>query len=86
MLFLGHTTDVTKYEIVRVKSVSGTTVTFEEACTYAHDNGALVTDQAEEWAPTIDVSAAGRARCVIDNANSGQGIKAQILYTAFQSF
>lgn len=85
LLFLGHTTDTTKYELVRVKSVSGTTVTFEEACTNAHDNGALVTDQAEVWLATLDLSSIGRLRAVADNANSGQGIKAEVLATTLDS-
>jgi hypothetical protein len=80
LLFLGHTTTPGNYELVRVKSVSGTTITFEEACTYAHDNTAVVTDQAQEWFPVYRVDAYSRIRVVIDNANSGQGIKAEVLY------
>ncbi len=72
ILFLGHTTDTTKYEIVRVKSVSGTTVTFEENCVYAHDSGAAVTDQAEHYAiGPYDLSTFSRVRGVIVN-HSGQ--------------
>jgi len=85
-LFLGHTTDVTKYEIVSIKSISGSTITFEEACTNAHDTGALVTDQPFEQFPTLDMSLYSRVRIVIDNANSGQAIKAQVLYNTFDSF
>lgn len=84
-LFLGHTATPGNYELVRVKLVSGTTVTFEEACTYAHDNTAVVTDQAEAYFPMLDVSAYSRVRVVIDNANSGQGMKAEVLYNLFDS-
>ena len=85
-LFLGHTTTVANYEIVGVKLVSGTTVTFEEACTNAHDTAALVTDQTFERFPALDVSAYSRVRVIADNANSGQAIKAQVLYNTFDSF
>ena len=85
MLFLGHTTTVANYELVKVKLVSGTTVTFEEGCTNAHDTGALVTDQAEAYFPYLDVSGYSRVRVVIDNANSGQAIRAEVLYNTFDS-
>ena len=85
-LFLGHTTTPANYELVRVKSISGTTVTFEEAITNAHDNTAVVSDQAESYFPAFDVSEYSRVRVVIDNANSGQGIKVQVLYNTFDSF
>lgn len=79
LLFLGHTTTASDYELVRVKGVSGTTVTFEEACTNAHDNAAVVTDQAEVYVSQIDLTAVGRIRAVVDNANSGRTISAQVL-------
>ena len=72
ILFLGHTTTVANYELVRVKSVSGTTVNFEEACTNAHDNTAPVTDQAEMYVCDLDLRDITRIRVVADNANSGQ--------------
>ena len=86
LLFLGHTTTPANYELVRVKAVSGTTITFEEACTNAHDTGALVTDQAEAYFPALDVSPYSRVRVVVDNANSGQGIKTRVTYNTFDSF
>jgi hypothetical protein len=86
LLFLGHTTTPANYELVRVKLVASTTVTFEENCTYAHDTGALVTDQAEAYFPALDVSAYSRVRVVVDNANSGQGIKVRVTYNTFDSF
>ena len=79
IVFLGHTSDPTKYELVRVKLVAGAVITFEEACTYAHDNGAVVTDQASMYVDTIDLRSIMRVRGVVDNANSGQAIAAQIL-------
>jgi hypothetical protein len=85
LLFLGDSS-TSNYELVRVKSISGTTVTLEEPCTYAHANAALVTDQAEAYFPTLDVSAYSRVRVIVDNVNSGQGIKAQVLYNTFDSF
>ena len=85
LLFLGHTSDVTKYELVRVKAVSSTTITFEEACTYAHDNGCLITDQAEKWTAYIDCSGIKRLRVVVDNVGSGQGIKCRVVHNTFDS-
>lgn len=78
VLYLGHTSDSTKYELVRVKTISGTTVTFEEACTYAHDNGAKVTDQAEMYVAGINLMSVGRVRVVVDNASGGQTVYASV--------
>lgn len=85
-IFLEHTTDVTKYELVRVAAVSGTTITFEEACTYAHDNGAAVRDQSESAMLIVDCSTLQRVRAVVDNAGSGQAIRAEVKYATFDSF
>jgi hypothetical protein len=75
ILFLGHTTTVANYEIVRVKSVSGTTVNFEEACVNAHDSGAQVTDQAEIYSlGPYDISTFARVRVILDNVGTGQGV------------
>lgn len=79
LLFLGHTTTPSDYEIVRVKGISGTTVTPEENVTNAHDNTAVVTDQAEVYVAQVDLTAVGRIRAVVDNANSGRGISVQVL-------
>jgi hypothetical protein len=85
ILFLGHTTDTTKFEIVRVKSVSGTTVTFEENCVFAHDNGAAVTDQAEHYAlGPYDLSTYSRVRGVIEN-QSGQTANFRSVYSTLDS-
>ena len=85
-LFLGHTSTVGNYELARVKAISGTTVTFEEAITNAHDTAAVVTSQAESYFPALDVSLYSRIRVIADNANSGQGIKIEVLYNTFDSF
>jgi hypothetical protein len=84
-LFLGHTTTVANYEIVRVKSISGTTVTFEEPCVSAHDNTAPVTDQAETVVISISTTDCQRVRAVVDNAGSGQTIAAEITIGTFDS-
>lgn len=77
VLFLGHSS-AANYELVRVKSISGSVVTVEEPITYAHANGSLVTDQAEMYFPVCDLNAYKRVRAVADNSNSGQGIKVQV--------
>ena len=52
LLYLGDSS-AANWEIVRVKGVSGTTITPEEAVTFAHANGAAVTDQAETVSPAF---------------------------------
>lgn len=79
IMFLGHTTDTTKYEIVRVKGVSGTTITPEENVTNAHDSGAVASDQAETYSASLDLTGITRIRAVIDNAGSGRTIYVQVL-------
>lgn len=78
LLYLDGDTDAGN-EIVRVKSVSGTTVTFEEACTNAHSSGNAVTDQAETYVAQVDCSSLARLRAVADNAGSGQTMACEIL-------
>lgn len=85
LLFLGHTTLPANYELVRVKSVSGTTITPEEPVVNAHDTGALVTSQAEEYVAQIDCTAIYNLRAVADNISSGQGIKVEVLMTTGDS-
>jgi hypothetical protein len=84
VLFLGDTSTA-NYELVRVKAISGTTVTPEEAVTYAHANAAIVTDQAELYFASADLSAVVRVRAVVDNANSGQPISVQVLMVTADS-
>jgi hypothetical protein len=54
-------------------------VTFEEACTYAHDNGCVISDQAEMYVASVDLTGIGRIRVVADNANSARTIYASAL-------
>jgi len=78
LLFLGDASSA-NWEIVRVLSVSGTTINFEEACTYAHGNGAQVTDQADIYQFNVDAMAYGRLRVVADNASGGQTFAVRVL-------
>lgn len=84
-LFLGHTTTPGNYELVRVKSVSGTTVTFEENCTNAHDNGCVISDQSEHFYIEIGCATQTRIRVVTDNANSSRDIAVEIRYVLLDS-
>ena len=83
-LYLGDSATA-NYELVRVKAVSGTTITPEEAVTYAHANAAMVTDQAESIYVPVDCAGIARMRVVVDNANSGQAMAAQVFYVLFDS-
>lgn len=83
-IFLGDASTA-NFELVRVKAVSGTTITPEEAITYNHSNGAVVTDQAESIYVPIDCTGIARMRVVADNSNSGQAMATQVLYTLFDS-
>jgi hypothetical protein len=84
ILFLEDTATA-NYELVRVKSVSGTTITLEEAVTYAHASGKIVTDQAEMYFPSVDLGPYARVRAVADNANSGQTIAVEVTMTTQDS-
>lgn len=72
-------------EIIRVKGVSGTTITPEEAVTNAYTNGDAVRDQAEVAAVQLDLSPYQRIRAVIDNAGSGQTMNARVLCSTLDS-
>lgn len=85
ILFLADTS-TTNYELVRVLSVSGTTITPEEPCVNNHANGAIVTSLAEMTFPAVDLSCYAQVRSVVDNANSGQTISAEVTMTEFASF
>lgn len=85
ILFLGDGTASSNYEIVRVKGVSGTTITPEENVVNAHTSGALVTDQAEIYQANLDLSSIVRIRAVIDNAGSGQAIKTEVTISYLDS-
>ena len=72
--------------LVRVKSISGTTVTPEEPVVFNHANSAIVTDQAEEVFPSFDVSGYTSVRPFIDNSGSGQDISAAVDLITMDSF
>jgi hypothetical protein len=78
LLFLKGDADAGN-ELVRVRAVSGTTVTFEEACTHPHASGNAVTDQADVYVAQLDLTAVTRVRAVLDNAGSGQAVAAEVL-------
>lgn len=85
LLFLGHSS-AANYEIVKVKSISGTTITPYENVVNAHTNAALVTDQAEQLIHAYDLSVFRRIRAIIDNLGSGQNISAEVALMTFDSF
>ncbi len=74
------------YEIVRCKSIASTTVTFEEVCTYAHTNSAIVSNQAFLACPSADLTSYKRVRCVADNANGGITISIEVALITMDSF
>ncbi|MEM4359823.1 MAG: hypothetical protein QXT45_04785 [Candidatus Bilamarchaeaceae archaeon] len=71
ILFLGHPTDINKYELVRVRSISGSTVNLVTPSQYDHPSGSVVTDQAESYCLNFSTDAIQRMRIVIDNSNGG---------------
>lgn len=74
ILYFRETGTPTNSEWSRVKSASGTTITFEEAQTRNHTNGIAVTDSGEIFAPIdIDCSTVGRLRLVVDSAANASG-------------
>jgi hypothetical protein len=80
VLFLGDSS-TGNYEIVRVKSMSGTTVTPEEALIYAHASGSTVTDQAEKQPLDVDLRGVQRIRLVPDNSSGAAvAIEASVAY------
>lgn len=78
LLFLSHGSSTANYEVVRVASVSGTTITVDDKVVFAHDSGAAVTDQAEHYCiPALSVVGLSRIRAKIIN-QSGQTITARM--------
>ena len=57
----------------RVLSVSGTTITLEEAVTRNKTNGINVADLGEMWAIPLDLSGQARVRLVVDTASGASG-------------
>lgn len=84
LIWVGDTS-AANYEVVRCKSISGTTVTFEEACTFAHASAAVVSNQAYVAAPALDLSAYARVRVVVDNAGGGITIAAEVTMITLDS-
>ena len=85
VVFLGHTTDSSNWELARVKSVSGTTIIYEEATLKTHDNSARFSDQAEMIYPAVDLTSYVAVRAVCDNASGGQSVHVQVVMTTFDS-
>lgn len=74
-------------EWARIKSMSGTTVTFEEALTRAHTNGITVTDLGERLSYEVNLDNVGRIRLAVDSASSASGQTVDVLawVTTFDS-
>jgi len=85
LVYLGDTSSA-NWELVRVKGVSGTTITPEEAVVFSHANAAVVSTQAEEIFPTVDLMQYKKIRSVIDDIGSGQNIYAEISLITCDSF
>jgi hypothetical protein len=84
LLYLGDSSSA-NWEIVRVKGVSGTTITPEDPVVFAHVTAAAVTDQAEILAPAFDCHRLQRIRVVLDNAGSGQTVAVVVLACTYDS-
>ena len=70
LMYLRETGTPANSEWVRIGSVSGTTITLEEACTRSHTNGIATTDGAEMWSIPLDVTAHVRIRLVANSNNT----------------
>lgn len=77
LLYL-HNATAGNIELVRVLSVSGSTITPEDPVKNAHSSGDAVTDQAERYFPVYDIQGYKRLRVTVHNANSGQTLAARI--------
>lgn len=80
LVYLGDAASA-NWELVRVRSVGGSTIQFEEPCAFAHASGSAVTDQAEAIYVQLDLSTVVRLRAVVDNASGGQTVAVQVLCT-----
>lgn len=71
----------------RQLSISGSTVTFEEAQTRNHTNGIAVSTLAEYFSYDIDVSALARVRLVVDSASAATTTTADVIawYTSLDA-
>lgn len=78
LLYVGDST-AANWEIVRVQSVSSTTITIDGAFQFAHATGQVVTSQAERVAiPAVDITGVARVRVACLN-QSGQTVYARAL-------
>jgi hypothetical protein len=84
-LYLGHTTTIANSELIRVLSVSGTTITPVHNVVNAHDTGCVISSQAEECIANFSLDGICRIRAVADNNGSGQGIYTVVHLTTFQN-
>lgn len=84
ILFLSDTTP-SNYELVRVKTVSGTTITPEDPVVNAHVTASIVTDQAEMYAESLDLSTYRAIRAVVDNIGSAQSISVEVQLTTLDT-
>ena len=72
LIYIGHTTTVTNSEIARVLSISAPTLTLSMPLMNAHDNGAVVSNLAEQVTiPAVDLSGVLRVKGRVVN-NSGR--------------
>lgn len=69
LMYLRETGTPANSEWVRIGSVSGTTITSEEAVTRNHTNGITTTDLAEMWSIPFDITAEVRVRLVVNSNN-----------------
>lgn len=69
LLYLRETGTPANSEWVRIGSVSGTTITLEEAVTRNHTNGITTTDLAEMWSIPVDIAGHVRIRLVANSNN-----------------
>lgn len=88
ILYFRETGTPANSEWSRVASMSGATVTFEEAQTRNHTNGINVADLGEMSTFDLDVSALARVRLVVDSASNASGQTVDVLawITTLDSF
>lgn len=76
-LLLVGDASASNFEVVRVQSISGTTLTIDGAFQYSHGSGQGVVSQAERVTiPSLDVTGLARVRCACLN-QSGQSVIAK---------
>jgi hypothetical protein len=73
IIYLRETGTPANSEWVRVASVSGTTITLEQATERNHTNGIAASDLGELHSFDVDLSSVGRVRLVVDTASGASG-------------